>query len=45
MVYFMASWYVLWSVGMFCVVNWYIFPRFGMLWQEKSGSRDPAYAE
>jgi hypothetical protein len=33
-VYFTAIWYMLWSV-------WYIFPLFGMLYQEKSGKPDP----
>jgi hypothetical protein len=32
LVYFVAIWYIL---GL-CV--WYIFPRFGMLYQEKSGN-------
>jgi hypothetical protein len=27
----MATWYILWSF-------WYIFPRFGILYQEKSGN-------
>jgi hypothetical protein len=30
-------WYILWSFGIF-VVAWFIFPRFGMLYQEKSGN-------
>jgi hypothetical protein len=29
--------YILWSFGNFVVI-WYIFPRFGTLCQEKSGS-------
>jgi hypothetical protein len=36
-VYFMAIWYILWPFGN-AVVIWYIFPRFGMLCQEKSGN-------
>jgi hypothetical protein len=43
LVYFMAIWSILRSFGLFCghlvyvEVIWYIFPRFGMLYQEKSG--------
>jgi hypothetical protein len=45
-------WYILWSIGIFCrpfgifwpfgsiVVIWYIFPHFGILYQEKSGNPD-----
>jgi hypothetical protein len=33
LVHFMAFWYFLWLFGIF-------FPRFGMLYQEKSGSPD-----
>jgi hypothetical protein len=32
--YFMAIWYLLWSF----VVIWYFFPRFGILYLEKSGN-------
>jgi hypothetical protein len=48
LVYFMAIWYILWPFGIFCVhfvyfmVIWYIFPRFGTLYQEKSGN--PAWS-
>jgi hypothetical protein len=37
LVYFMVIWHILWP---FCnvVVIWYIFPRFGILCQEKSGN-------
>jgi hypothetical protein len=31
LVYFVACWNILWSIG-------YIFPGFGTLWQEKSGT-------
>jgi hypothetical protein len=40
----MSIWSILWLFGKFCVylvhfmVKWYIFPRFGMLCQEKSGN-------
>jgi hypothetical protein len=34
--YFTPIWYVLWPIGN-VVVIWYIFPRFGKLYQEKSG--------
>jgi hypothetical protein len=43
LVYFMpnwnitAIWYILWSFGDFVGI-WNIFPRFGTLWQEKSGN-------
>jgi hypothetical protein len=33
----MAIWYILWPFGIFCGI-WYIFPRFGMFRQEKSGN-------
>jgi hypothetical protein len=35
--YFTAIWHILWP---FCnvVINWYIFHRFGILCQEKSGN-------
>jgi hypothetical protein len=36
---FPAILYILWPFGK-VVVIWYIFPRFGILYQEKSG--DPA---
>jgi hypothetical protein len=32
LVYFVASWYI------YIMVIWYIFPRFGMLYREKSGN-------
>jgi hypothetical protein len=35
--YVMAIWYILWSFGN-SVVIWYIFQRFGILYQEKSGN-------
>jgi hypothetical protein len=35
--YFTAIWYIVWSFGN-VVVIWYIFPRFGILCQEKSGN-------
>jgi hypothetical protein len=35
--YFMVIWYILWPFGN-VVVIWYIFPRFGLLCQEKSGN-------
>jgi hypothetical protein len=37
----MAVWYSKWPFGNL-VVFWYIFPRFGILYDEKSGS--PAFA-
>jgi hypothetical protein len=46
LVYFTAIWYILdilWLFWIFCghfgyfMVIWYIFPRFGMLYKEKSG--------
>jgi hypothetical protein len=42
--YFWAIWSIFWLFGIFCghllyyVVIWYIFRRFGMLYQEKSGN-------
>jgi hypothetical protein len=36
-VYFMVILYILWPFGN-VVVLWYIFPRFGILCQEKSGN-------
>jgi hypothetical protein len=38
MVYFTAIWYILWPFGTFCDILDIFFPRFGMLYQEKSGS-------
>jgi hypothetical protein len=35
--YITDIWYTLWSFGNF-VVTWYIFPRVGILSQEKSGN-------
>jgi hypothetical protein len=35
--YFRVIWYILWPFGN-VVVIWYIFPRFGILCQEKSGN-------
>jgi hypothetical protein len=35
--YFTVIWYILWSCGNVVVV-WYIFYRFGILCQEKSGN-------
>jgi hypothetical protein len=40
LVYFMAIWNILQSFGNIVVI-WYIFPRFGILCQEKSGNLDP----
>jgi hypothetical protein len=40
--YFTAIWYFSWPFGNL-VVNWYIFPRFGILCQEKSGN--PGFVE
>jgi hypothetical protein len=43
-VYFMAIWYILWPFGIFSghlvyfMAIWYIFPRFGTMYQEKSGN-------
>jgi hypothetical protein len=37
MEYFTVFWYMLWPLGN-VVVIWYIFPRFGLLCQEKSGN-------
>jgi hypothetical protein len=37
LVYSTAIWYTLWTYGIFVVI-WYIFPRFGMLYREKSGN-------
>jgi hypothetical protein len=38
--YFTVIWYILWPFGN-VVAIWYIFPRFGISCQEKSGN--PAY--
>jgi hypothetical protein len=44
LVYFMCIWPILWLLEIFYghlvhfAVIWYIFPRFGMLYQEKSGN-------
>jgi hypothetical protein len=35
--YLTAIWYMQWAFGNFVSI-WYIFPRFGILCQEKSGS-------
>jgi hypothetical protein len=32
-----AIWYMSWPLGNFVVI-WYIFPRFGILYQDKSGN-------
>jgi hypothetical protein len=37
--YIMALWCILWPFG-YLVVIWYIFPRFGILRQGKSGNPD-----
>jgi hypothetical protein len=37
-VYFTAKWYILWPFGAVCGHLVYIFPRFGMLYREKSGN-------
>jgi hypothetical protein len=39
----MAIWYILWPFGYFVVI-WYIFPRFGILCQEKSGNPEGCQA-
>jgi hypothetical protein len=47
LVYFTAIGNILWPFGIFCghleyfVVIWYISPRFGILYQEKSGNPGP----
>jgi hypothetical protein len=33
-----AIWHILWPFGIFLVYFWYIFTRFGMLYQEKAGN-------
>jgi hypothetical protein len=40
LVYFTAIWYILWPFGNVAEI-WYIFPRFGILCQEKSGNPGP----
>jgi hypothetical protein len=35
--YFTANWYIVWAFGNFLVIC-YIFPHFGILYQEKSGN-------
>jgi hypothetical protein len=35
--YFITNGYILWAFDNFAVV-WYVFPRFGILYQEKSGN-------
>jgi hypothetical protein len=42
--YFTVIWYILWPFGN-VVVIWYIFPRFGVLCQEKSGSPVSEWAD
>jgi hypothetical protein len=37
LVYFTVIGSILWPFGIFVVI-WYIFPRFGMLYQEKSAN-------
>jgi hypothetical protein len=37
--YFMVSWYILWSFGNVEVI-WFIYPRFDILCQEKSGNSE-----
>jgi hypothetical protein len=37
LVYFTVFWYILWQFGNALVI-WEIFPRFGILCQEKSGN-------
>jgi hypothetical protein len=50
LVFFEAIWSILRPFGIFhyhlvnCMVIWYIFPRFGMLLQEKSGNPDSVNA-
>jgi hypothetical protein len=46
-VYFLVIWYIVQPMGIFYVSAafdnfWYIFPRFGILYQEKSGN--PAFS-
>jgi hypothetical protein len=35
--YFTTNGYITWAFGCFVLI-WYIFPRFGILYQEKSGN-------
>jgi hypothetical protein len=37
LVHFTAFWYILWQFGYFMFI-WYVFTRFGMLYQGKSGN-------
>jgi hypothetical protein len=39
LIYFTTIWYILWSFGI-CILwsFWYIFPRFGILYRDKSGN-------
>jgi hypothetical protein len=41
-VYFMPIWNILWPFGNFVVI-WHMFPRFGILCQEKSGNPGGLY--
>jgi hypothetical protein len=49
LVYFVSIWSILRALEIFFghvvyfVVIWYIFPRFGMLYQEKSGNPGPCH--
>jgi hypothetical protein len=45
LVYFMSIWplEIFYGHLVYFVVNWYIFPRFGMLHQEKSGNPGCAF--
>jgi hypothetical protein len=40
LVHFMVIWYILWTFGIFCG-NLVYFPRFGILYQEKSVNPAP----
>jgi hypothetical protein len=40
--YISAIWYILWPFGNFVVI-WHMFPRFGILCQEKSGNPGGLY--
>jgi hypothetical protein len=37
LVHLTVFWYILWTFGIYCG-NWVYFPRFGILYQEKSGN-------
>jgi hypothetical protein len=37
LVYFSSVWYISWHLDIFLVI-WYISPRFGMSYQDKSGN-------